>query len=366
VGAKVVAHLADQVEAKIARANRAFRLSSRIIAATKQELESHGEWLDRHRTSWAEEVKRHRRLLNRKLALGAVTRFIVGLVFAAPFALARAVERRIEPRASPVPRPPRAEPPFTRQAAHDLRIGRLEERLGANIADTPRARPEPTEKPKADLPRCAAKVPPAPAAPPPARADRVFSPAAAPPARADRVFSPAAAPPARADRASSPAAAPARTDRVSNRAIAALALFVVAAGVFRAIFTSAPAEETARVTQKMTEPGPGAPATLTVVKSKRAEPPLSHSGFAVIEGSTPTEGPRTPPQTIAAMIAMSESLPAPSVAAEAASRPLAAEPVARKPATKAAAAKAKPKRKVAARDTEPASWWQEWSWIKVR
>ena len=348
-----MAHLADQVEAKIARANRAFRLSSRIIAATNQELESHGEWLDRHRTSWAEEVKRHRRLLNRKLALGAVTRFIVGLVFAAPFALARAVERRIEPRASPVPRPPRAEPPFTRQAAHDLRIGRLEERLGANIADTPRARPEPTEKPKADLPRCAAKVPPAPAAAPPARADRVFSPAAAPPARADRVFSPAAAPPARAD-------------RVSNPAIAALALFVVAAGVFRAIFTSAPADETARVAQRMTEPGPGAPATLTVVKSKRAEPPLSHSGFAVIEGSTPTEGPRTSPQTIADMIAMSESLPAPSVAAEAASRPLAAEPVARKPATRAAAAKAKSKRKVAARDTEPASWWQEWSWIKVR
>jgi hypothetical protein len=352
VGAKVVAHLSDQVEAKIARANRAFRLSSRIIAATQQELESHGQWLDRHRTSWAEEVKRHRRLLNRKLALGAVTRFIVGLVFAAPFALARAVERRIEPAASPVPRPPRAEPPFMRQAAHDLRIGRLEERLGANIADTPRARPEPTEKPKADLPRCAAKVPPAPAAPPPARADRVFSPAAAPHARADRV--------------SNPAAAPARTDRVSNAAIAALALFVVAAGVFRAIFTSAPAEETARVAQEMTEPGPGAPATLTVVKSKRAEPPLSHSGFAVIEGSTPTVGPRTPPQTIADMIAMSEALDAPDVAAEAASRPLAAEPVARKPATKAAAAKAKPKRKVAARDTEPASWWQEWSWIKVR
>ena len=105
-----MAHLSDQVEAKIARANRAFRLSSRIIAATQQELESHGEWLDRHRTSWAEEVKRHRRLLNRKLALGAVTRFVVGLVFAAPFALARAVERRLEPRASPAPLLPRPSP----------------------------------------------------------------------------------------------------------------------------------------------------------------------------------------------------------------------------------------------------------------
>jgi hypothetical protein len=338
VGAKVVAHLSDQVEAKIARANRAFRLSSRIIAATQQELESHGEWLDRHRTSWAEEVKRHRRLLNRKLALGAVTRFIVGLVFAAPFALARAIARRIEPGASPTPRP-HAEPPFTRQAARDLRIGRLEERLGATSADTPTARAEQVEKPKAHPPRCAAQVPPA-------------APSATPP-RADRVSAPAAATPPRAD-------------RVSNPAIAALALFVVAAGVVRAIFTSAPADETAGVAQKMTEPGPGAPATLTVVKSKRTEPPLSHSGFAVIEGYPPSEGPRAPPQTIADMIAMSETLPAPSGATEAAPRPLATEPVPRKPAAKATAAKAKPKRKVAARDTEPAPWWQEWSWIKVR
>ena len=156
-----MAHLSDQVEAKIARANRAFRLSSRIIAATQQELESHGEWLDRHRTSWAEEVKRHRRLLNRKLALGAVTRFVVGLVFAAPFALARAVEWRFEPPASPAPRSPKAEPPFTRQAGLDLRIHRLEERLGATTADAPRARPEHLEKPTL-LPRSAEGGAPAP------------------------------------------------------------------------------------------------------------------------------------------------------------------------------------------------------------
>jgi len=324
-----VAHLSDQVEAKIARANRAFRLSSRIIAATQQELESHGEWLDRHRTSWAEEVKRHRRLLNRKLALGAVTRFVVGLVFAAPLALARAVERRLEPRASPAPRPPKAEPPFTRQAALDLRIDRLEERLAATTADAPRARPEHIEKPKVHLPRSEAGGAPAPA----------------------------------------PNARP-RTDRVSSPAIAALALLIVAAGVVRAIFSSAPAEDTARVAQEMTEPGPDAPATLTVVKSKRAEPPPSHSGFAVLEASPRTEVSRAPPQTIADMIAMSESLPSPSVATEAAPPPLIEEPVAPKPTAKAkaaaAAAKAKPKRKVAAREPEPVPWWQEWSWIKVR
>jgi hypothetical protein len=328
VGAKVVAHLSDQVEAKIARANRAFRLSSRIIAATQQELESHGEWLDRHRTSWAEEVKRHRRLLNRKLALGAVTRFVVGLVFAAPFALARAIERRLEPPASPALRPPKAEPPFTRQAALDLRIDRLEERLGATNADAPRARPEHIEKPKAHLPRPANGVSPAPAA-----------------------------------------NARPRADRVSTPAIAALALLIVAAGVVRAMFSSPPAEETVRVAQEMTEPGPDAPATLTVVKSKKAEPPPSHSGFAVIEASPRTEVSRAPPQTIADMIAMSESLPSPSVATEAAPPSLAEEPVAPKPVAKAkaaTAAKAKPKRKVAARDPGPVPWWQEWSWIKVR
>jgi hypothetical protein len=325
VGAKVVAQLSDQVEAKIARANRAFRLSSRIIAATQQELESHGEWLDRNRVSWAEEVKRHRRLLNRKLALGAVIRFVVGLVFAAPFALARAIERRLQPRPSPEARPREAEPPFTRQAALDLRIGRLEERLAATPA-APRPSPEHIEKPKAHSPRSAGE--------------------------------------------GSLAAANARprTDRVSTPAVGALALLIVAAGVLRAIFSSPPADETARVAQQMTEPGPGAPATLTVAKSKRAEPPPSHSGFAVLETAPRTEAMRAPPQTIADMIAMAESLPSPSVATEGEPQPVAAEPVAPKPTAKAkpTAAKAKPKRKVAARDPEPLPWWQEWSWIKVR
>jgi hypothetical protein len=327
VGAKVVAHLSDQVEAKIARANRAFRLSSRIIAATQQELESHGEWLDRHRTSWAEEVKRHRRLLNRKLALGAITRFVVGLVFAAPFALARAIERRIKPRASPEARPRAAEPPFTRQAALDLRIVELEERLAATPAPQPRPAPPPVENAKADSPRSAGGGPLAPAA-----------------------------------------NARPRSDRVSTPAIAALAVLIVAAGVLRAIFSSAPPDDTARLAQEMTEPGPGAPATLTVAKSKRTEPPRSHSGFAVLDAAPRTEPLRAPPQTIADMIAMAESLPAPSVAIEEPSERSAAESVPPKPTAKpkATAAKAKPKRKVAARDPEPLPWWQEWSWIKVR
>jgi hypothetical protein len=70
---------------------------------------------------------------------------------------------------------------------------------------------------------------------------------------------------------------------------------------------------------------------------------------------------RAPPQTIADMMAMAEPLPSPSAETEAAPPRLAEEPVAPK-----RAAKAKPKRKVAARESNPVPWWQQWSWIRVR
>jgi len=101
-----VAYLSNQVEAKIARANRAFRLSSRIICAARGELASHGEWLDRHAT-WAAEVKRHHRLLRRKLAKLALRRYVVGLLFAAPFALVRAIEAKLKRIATPASPPAR-------------------------------------------------------------------------------------------------------------------------------------------------------------------------------------------------------------------------------------------------------------------
>jgi hypothetical protein len=321
VGAKVVSRLPDQVEAKIARANRAFRVSSRIIAAAQQDLENHGEWLDRHRATWAEEVERHRRLLNRKLALRAVGRFAASLVFAAPFALARAIERRLEPRAPQERRPSDAEPPFTREAALQLRIRRIGEPSGATAPDAPSTCPERVEEPKVRAPLSTGSAPLAPAANARSRADRVPTPA-----------------------------------------IGALAVLIVAAGVLRAIFSGPSTEETARVAREAANPESPAAATLTVVKSKRkTEPPAWHSGFAVLEAAPSIEGLRTRPQTIAEMMAMAESLPSSSVATEAAPRPLAEEPVAPKPA-----AKAKPRRKVAAREPDPLPWWQQWSWIRVR
>ena len=77
--------LSDRVEAEVARAKRTFRQSRSIIAAARNELDSYGRW-DRHRVTWAEEAKRHRRLFNRKMAVKAFTRFAV-----APFALAQAL-----------------------------------------------------------------------------------------------------------------------------------------------------------------------------------------------------------------------------------------------------------------------------------
>ena len=78
--------LSERVEAEVARAKRTFRQSRSIIAAARNELDSYGRWLDRHRVTWGEDAKRHRRLFNRKMAVKAFTRFAV-----APFALAQAL-----------------------------------------------------------------------------------------------------------------------------------------------------------------------------------------------------------------------------------------------------------------------------------
>ena len=85
--------ISEQVEARIARAKRAFRQSGRIIDAAKDDLESHTRWLDRHRAAWAEEVKRNFRLLDRKLAVSAFARFVAGAILLLPLALARALGR---------------------------------------------------------------------------------------------------------------------------------------------------------------------------------------------------------------------------------------------------------------------------------
>jgi hypothetical protein len=85
-GSEFVSSVSDRVDAEVARAKRTFRQSRSIIVAARNELDSYGRWLDRHRVTWAEKAKRHRRLFNRKMAVKAFTRFAV-----APFALAQAL-----------------------------------------------------------------------------------------------------------------------------------------------------------------------------------------------------------------------------------------------------------------------------------
>ncbi len=322
-----MSRLSEQVEAKIVRANRAFRMSGRAIAAAHRELESHGAWLDRHRVTWAEEVKRHHRLLKRYLAMRTVMRLAAGLVFAAPLALARALGARLKLHSSPQPRAPWEEPPFTRHIALQLRIRRLDERATPMKADASRLGLEQVGTSKESSPLAEGKA----------------SLTAAPNARS-------------------------HTGRVSVSSVAALALLVVATGVLRVVFSSSSSEEFVVTAREVPEAGPhAAAAILTVAKPVTAATPAEQqdpaSGFAVLETAPSIDAPQAPPETIADMVvmAMAEPVSSPPVAAEAAPAPTAAQPLPPRQAVKT-----KPKRKLAARVPESPPWWQQWSWIRLR
>jgi hypothetical protein len=322
VGAKVVSRLSDQVEAKIARANRAFRLSSRVIVAAHRELESHGEWLDRHSATWAEEVKRHRRLLNRKLAMRALVRFVVGLVFAAPFALARSLEARLKDKPAPAsPQPCLAEdaPAFSPQQTLQHRIRGLEGLPGMKTDAASRL-----AEPRIES------------------VQRPSSPRDGWPSRVLAAFGNMEK----------------RTATVF--ALGSVALLLVVHGALHGTPSTARAELT--VATKQNAPIDAARASVTVPKtSAKAKRPAQASGFAVLETAPSPQALRAPPQTIADMIGMAQPVSLPPVEAETVPAPVAAAPIPSKPA-----AKAKPKRKLAVREPEPLPWWQEWSWIRVR
>ena len=312
-----MSRLEDQVEAKIARANRAFRLSSRIVAAAHRDLENHDEWLERHRATWAEEVKRHRRLLNRKLAMRSLVRFATEVVFAAPFALAQAIGQRLKdgsPRSLPQS-PPKREPPFTRQAALQLRISRLDEREAA----TKETSPERIEAPRT--------------------CPREFA--------GSRAFA-------------APADASARGTPVS--AFGVFALLLIAAGAVRAMLAGPPTEAPEPHAPKVTESEAYAPASQTVTKSKKPERGDRVSGLAILPAAPPLKALELPARTVSGMMTITRPL---SLAPDETEAVPVTRPE-RPPAPKQAAKTAKPKRKVAARDPEPLPWWQEWSWIRVR
>lgn len=313
--------LSDQ--ARIARASRAFRLSGRVIAAAHRELESHGEWLNRHRATWAEEVRNHRRLLNRKLAIRWLMRFLVGLFFVAPVAIARSLEARLKDKlARASPQPCGDAPTLSPRQTLQHRIRGLDgSPAGKMSAPSRLADPQAVGRSRRSSPRDD-------------WSSRVFAAFVNMEKRTVTVF-----------------------------ALCFVALLLVVDGTVRGM-TSTPAAE-ALVTpghKPLNPPINIARASVTVPKSPpKVKRPARASGFAVLDTAPAQEALRAPPMTIAEMMAMAKPASLPPVEVKAVAAPVAAAPVGGK-----RAAKAKSKRKVVVREPSPLPWWQQWSWIRVR
>jgi hypothetical protein len=306
-----VARLSDQVEAKIARANRAFRLSSRIIDSTRGDLKSHGAWLDRH-AAWTAEVKRHHRLLRRKLNKLALRRFVVGLLFAAPFALVRAIEAKLKNIATPKApqsRPFEPAPDFAPRDPVPRRIGLVEAEHAAHAA---------TER--SPVRRIAVS---------PAGAVIIL------------VLGLAAAGAAHAVLSAPPAVMPASA---APKALAPTTL-----------------EAAALVIQQQS---PSADAAL--IMPAEIEPSDSLSGFAILPAACSPDTLWLPPQTVADMLSMTRSLVFEPTPAETVPAAMAADALPPAQAPPAQANKAKRKRTLVAREPESLPWWQDWSWIGLR
>ena len=87
--------LSDQVEVKVARANRAFTRSRRIVASATDDLQDHQRWLDQHRLAWTKDLKRGHRLLKRKQLIWSCKRLAVGLLLLPSFAFISLLRRAV-------------------------------------------------------------------------------------------------------------------------------------------------------------------------------------------------------------------------------------------------------------------------------
>jgi hypothetical protein len=255
------------------------------------------------------------------LAMRSLVRFVVGLIFAAPFALARSLEARLKDKPAPAsPQPCLAEdaPAFSPHQTLQHRIRGLEGVPGTKTDAASRL-----AEPRIESRR------------------RPSSPRDVWPSRVLAAFGNMEK----------------RTATVFT--LGSVALLLVVHGALRGTPSTARAELTV-ATKHL--PIDAARASVTVPKtSAKAKRPAQASGFAVLETAPSPQALRAPPQTIANMIEMAQPVSLPPVEAETVPAPVAAAPIASKPA-----AKAKPKRKVAVREPEPLPWWQQWSWIRVR
>jgi len=331
VGIKSVSRLSDQVEEKIARANRAFRLSSRIVAAARDDLDGHGEWLDRHRATWTEEVKRQRRLLYRKVTLSALTRSVVGIVFAAPYAVWRALALKANGVLS---RDPATEP---LQGSPSRTISGLDGPL-CTMAPVRSGNARP------DIER-------------PSRQEHVASQGLG-------------------------GQEPEATRKRPASILGIVVLCLIAAGAVRATLSSPTGEAPALAAKKAHPipplkkagrlPPPPPAAMLTVPKTpKPAKRPAAISGSVLLASRSDYAPVQMPPRTVTDIAVISRPLALASEPEATAEEPAASPdpaplPVAETPAAAKPAVKPRPRRKVARRQPQPLPWWQQWSWMRLR
>ena len=320
-GSEFVSSLLDQVEAKVARAKRAFRRSRDIIVAARDELESHQRWLDRHRAACAEDVKRHHRLLNRKMAIRAFTRFAVGFILPVPFALAQALRLTLRERPSHASSQlsfAETARDYTRHPQLQHRIRGLDGQLCTMKPAVLRATPGRTEM--------RGECSPIP------------------------------------DGAAFRAVGSFLKGRVFVSALGVITVFLIAAGAVRATISSLPAE--ALVPAAPEVPGPpqhAAAASVTVPKAPgKAQRSAPVSGFAVLAATSASEPLQLPAQTIANMMLITSPL-ALATAEPDTKAPVAGESLASEPRVKT-----KSKRKLARQEPQQQlPWWQQLPWIRV-
>lgn len=314
--------LLDQVEARVARAKRAFRQSRNIIVAARDELENHQRWLDRHRAAWAEEVNRHHRLLNRKMAIRAFTRFAVGLVLSVPFALAQTLRPTVKDRPSHAS----SQLSFAEIALDYTRHPQLQRRIRG-----------------LDGQLCTMK--PAVLLPAPGRIEMRGECSPIPDGAAFRAVA---------------SLGSFVKGRVLVSALGVITVFFIAAGAVRATISS-PGEVPALAAPEV-PPQHAAAVSVTVPKAPgKAQRSAPTSGFAVLAATSASEPLQLPAQSIANMMLITSPLALVTTEPDNTKAPVARESLASEPRVKT-----KSKGQLARQEPQQRlPWWQQLPWIRV-
>ena len=303
--------LLDQVEVKVARAERAFTRLRKIIVAAGDDLESHQLWLDRNRASRARELKDQRQLSN-KMAIWTFTRF----AFCLPVLLPIAIFRQFC-ASTPALRPTKTAPDETKQPQLQHRIRGLDGPLC-------------TMKP-ADLHATAAQT----------EICRECSPNPI------------------SERFRAIAALGSVRGRVIISALGLITLFVLTAGAVRATMPGFQADVPLPASPKV---APAAlPAMALTAPLRSASSAASVSGFSLIEATLVPEPQPLSAHSTVSMMTITSPVTSSPIEGEASKALVAGEPPAVKPKVNT-----QTKRKLPSEKPQELSWWQRLPWIRVR